>query len=81
MAIFRNFEQRGVTFETATFLFDAPLLIDQIDESEGEVRFIAVGQVDNDILTILYTERDERIRIISARLATKPEIDVYKNQI
>jgi uncharacterized DUF497 family protein len=43
----------------------------------GEDRFTRVGMVEGALLFVAYTERGERIRIISARRATKDEQDDY----
>jgi uncharacterized DUF497 family protein len=46
------------------------------EHSIYEDRYIVVGRVDK-VLTIVYTERKDRIRIISARVATKEEEELY----
>jgi len=47
-------------------------------EEHGEDRFLATGRVEGQLLTVVYTERDERIRIISARRANRDEQRAYK---
>jgi len=42
-----------------------------------EDRFVIVGMVDGQLLYVAYTERNEVIRIISARRATKNELEAY----
>ena len=49
----------------------------KIASEYGEDRFIAIGMVGGRLLTVAYTERDGRIRIISARKATRREQDSY----
>jgi len=46
-------------------------------EGYGEERVILLGTSQGQILAVVYTEREERIRIISARRATKDEQDRY----
>ena len=74
-----NFKH-GVRFEEgATSLLD-PLALAQEDESaEGEARWVLVGMSGNArLLTVVYTLRDgTRIRLISARKATRKEADYY----
>ena len=41
-----------------------------------EDRYNTIGMV-NDVLFVVYTERKDNIRIISARLATKTERSIY----
>jgi uncharacterized DUF497 family protein len=43
------------------------------DNEHGEIRSVITGMVKDVVLTVVYTERGERIRIISARKATKHE--------
>lgn len=51
------------------------------DHSDDEYRFILIGRSENmNILVISYTERDDRIRIISARTATKKERSYYEQE-
>ena len=47
----------------------------------SEVRYVITGMVNDVILTVVYTERGERTRIISARRATKHEqTEYYRSQ-
>ena len=45
-----------------------------------EDRYIAIGMVDS-VLFVVHTVREERIRIISARLATEAERRMYHDSI
>ena len=49
-------------------------------EDYGEERIILLGMVGDHVLNVVYTGREERIRIISARWATKNEQDIYYRQ-
>ncbi len=50
------------------------------DHSDDEDRYITIGSsADDDLLIVLHTDRDERIRIISARKATRRERRIYEN--
>jgi hypothetical protein len=74
-----NYAKHGVSFETATQAFQDPFAIERLDEREdyGEDRFILTGTAEGAILTVIYTQRDGRIRIISARRAARHEQDDY----
>jgi hypothetical protein len=74
-----NVRNHGVRFAQATLAFRDPLAVEWIDlrEAYGEERIILLGMAGNQVLTVVYTERAERIRIISARRATKNEQDLY----
>ena len=75
-----NLEKHGVSFEEVRTVFDDPLYIGFPDpaHSHNEFRFIAIGQSAQDrLLMVAYTERKDRIRIISAREATPKERRKY----
>jgi len=74
-----NLEKHEVSFEVARLVFDDPAGIDEIDDrgEYGEDRFTITGMAGERLLTVTYTERDGRIRIISARKATRREQDSY----
>ncbi|MEQ1697855.1 MAG: BrnT family toxin [Hyphomicrobiaceae bacterium] len=61
----------GVTFEDAARVFDDLFAVGREDRREdyGEDRFIQIGVAGDRLLTVVYTMRGERIRIISARKA------------
>ncbi|MFA5111401.1 MAG: BrnT family toxin [Desulfobaccales bacterium] len=74
-----NFRKHGVTFEQAAYAFRDPFAVEWIDERSvyGEERVILLGMSGGQILSVVYTERGESIRMISARRATKHEKDNY----
>jgi len=74
-----NYKKHGVCFEHAVLAFDDPFALAERDESEdyGEDRFLLTGRARGGILVVVYTERGERIRIISAREATDYERRIY----
>ena len=74
-----NLSKHGIDFETASYVFLDSNRMEYYDEahsSSDEARFITIGFVEA-VLTVVYTERKETIRIISARVATKKERDAY----
>jgi uncharacterized protein len=78
-----NFQNHGVSFELAKTVFEDPFAIERLDDSEdyGEERFVIVSMAEGHVLLfVAYTERGERIRIISARRATQHEQDDYFRQ-
>lgn len=77
----RNLAKHGVSFEEATSVFAdwGSLTIVDTEHSAGEVRYVTLGRsVVGRILLIVHTESDERIRIISARRATRAECRRYE---
>jgi uncharacterized DUF497 family protein len=75
-----NFKKHGVRFEeAATALLDPHALAQEDADSEGEARWVLIGMSDSArLLAVVYTLRDEtRIRLISARKATRKEANYY----
>jgi uncharacterized protein len=70
-----NLRKHGVGFETASGIFEGPVLTTMDDrEDYGELREISIGRVGiATILTVAHTDRNGRVRIISARAATSSE--------
>ena len=60
-------------------MFNDPLVLLEQDLSEdyGEDRFLATGRVEDLLITVVYTERGDCIRIISARKANNHEQWAY----
>ena len=78
-----NSEAHGVSFDLATTVFKDPFAVERQDDREdyGEQRFVIIGMAEGHVvLFVAYTEREERIRIISARRATQYEQDDYFRQ-
>ena len=76
-----NIEKHGIDFETATIVFNDPLalIFNDVWHSVDEAREIIIGHDRNyRLLLVCFIERNDRIRIISARLATKKERQDYE---
>lgn len=75
----RNFRERGIDFEYACRVFEGDVLErDDTRRNYGERRLIAVGEVDGETLTVVYTWRGETRRIISVRRADRRERHAYR---
>lgn len=76
--------KHGVGFDEASTIFGDPLelTISDPDHSIGEFRFLSIGRsIDGNLLLVSYTERHpNKIRIISARPATKREFKHYERR-
>ena len=78
-----NLIKHGVSFEAASRVFDDLFAVERLDEESdaSEIRSLTTGMVNDVLLTVVHTERGERIRIISARKATGYEQqDYYRGQ-
>jgi len=67
----QNLANHGVSFEAACLAFSDAFAVVREDRRQkyGEDRFILLGMVQARLLAVSYTMRDERVRIISARIA------------
>lgn len=79
----RNLRKHGVSFEEAATVFTDPLssTIEDPLHSEHENRFVIVGQsIRGRLLVVVHTDRGDKIRIISARVATAREREQYEEK-
>ena len=78
-----NLQAHGVSFELAKTVFKDPIAVERLDDREdyGDERFVIIGMAEGHVLLfVAYTEREDRIRIISAREVTQIEQDDYFRQ-
>lgn len=76
-----NTAKHKVSFEEAVTAFGDPLgrITDDPRHSADEQRFVLLGQSDRRrLLVVMFTERSEAIRLISARKATRRERREYE---
>jgi uncharacterized DUF497 family protein len=78
-----NVRKHGVTFSEAATAFRDPLsaTIEDAAHSGEEQRYVLFGMSERGrLLAVMHTERDEVIRIISARKATRAEQKEYEDE-
>ena len=78
-----NLAKHEVSFAAARRVFDDAFAFERLDTGSDdiEVRNVITGMVNGVPLTVVHTDRGERIRIISARKATRHEQrDYYRNK-
>lgn len=77
----KNIAKHGLDFLTAILVFgdENRLEFYDVEHSDTEDRYITIGAIDGvvTIVYVAYTERNQAIRIISARGATRREKEVY----
>ncbi|RJP80753.1 MAG: BrnT family toxin [Candidatus Zixiibacteriota bacterium] len=76
-----NLIKHGVSFEEATTVFGDTLSLTVTDpiHSTGEARYITIGLSKlSRLLVVAHSDRGDRIRVISARPATKGERRTYE---
>lgn len=73
-----NLEKHAIDFQDAMTAFETPFLtLEDKRFDYGEKRFITLGLMQGRVIVVVHTEREETIRLISARKANKYEQDEY----
>jgi hypothetical protein len=74
-----NLKKHGVAFNVAVRIFRDIRRVEEQDVGDygGEVRWKTVGLVDTQEIVVVYTELEDRLRIISARRAATYERKGY----
>lgn len=79
-----NKKKHGVSFESAATIFGDPNAITVLDHSssQDEDRYVTIGMsVVGPLIVVCHTDRNHRIRIISARKANAQERKQYEEGI
>jgi hypothetical protein len=76
-----NLKKHGVSFSDAEGVLEDPLAVTVEDpDAEGEQRFITIGLGSaGELLVVVWTERDDECRVISARRPTRKERKHYES--
>lgn len=76
-----NARKHGIQFADAVAVFFDPMAITIKDEDPDEERFVTIGtDFLLRVVVVVYTWRDDTIRIISARKASRAEREDYDKQ-
>ena len=77
-----NLRKRAIDFVDAVRIFRRfTLTAEDSREAYGERRFLTLGLLEDQVVSVAHTERGENIRIISIRKAAKHEARFYFSQI
>jgi uncharacterized DUF497 family protein len=70
----RNQQERGFGFDLAALIFEGETIETEDSRRDyGEVRMRAIGEADGVLLHVVFTDRDDVRRVISARIANRKE--------
>jgi len=73
-----NLKKHGFDFVDANEIFDGVTFTYEDDRiSYGEQRLVTLGSLRGTVVSIVHTEQDDHIRVISMRKATKREREIY----
>ena len=74
----KNIEQRNLSFEMVVDLdWDNAVIFEDTRKDYGEQRFVAVGYIDDRLHVVIFTRREEIVRVISLRKANRKEVKKY----
>ena len=74
----RNIKKHGISFDLAErFEWDTALIWEDTRYNYGETRFCALGYIEIRMYHLVFTYRDDTVRVISLRKANKREIKHY----
>lgn len=78
-----NIRKHGIDFHDVPTMFSYPMVVFLDSRREyGEDRWIGIGLLETILAVVAFTEpTEDRIRIISARKATKHEERIYEEEI
>jgi uncharacterized protein len=75
-----NRRKHGVAFPDAFAVFEDPNALTRNDDEHEEERYVTMGMdCFGRLLVVVYTWRDDNIRIISARKANQSEVSQYES--
>lgn len=76
-----NFAKHGVSFELA-LQFEFNTALEAIDDRRdyGESRMVAIGFIAERLYVLIYTKRDDALRVISLRKANRREAERYERE-
>jgi uncharacterized protein len=76
-----NLRKHGIDFADIPTIFDKDTLTFEDTRCEyGEQRFVVYGMLQYVIVVVVYTDREQNIRIISARRASNYEQRIYREE-
>lgn len=77
-----NLKAHGLDFVDAPLVFERTTYTFEDDRfSYGEQRFVSLGLLAGIPVTVVHTENEHEIRIISFRKATKREAQIYFSEV
>jgi uncharacterized DUF497 family protein len=74
-----NLLKHGIDFEDAKEIFYGPIAVLDSNRND-ERRWVAIGDLESQLIAVIFTVRNGEVRIISARRARKHEERAYRNK-
>lgn len=78
----QNIDKHNVDFRDVVFFWDNTMLVLEDERyAYGEPRFVAIGTLYQRVMVLVYTLRDDAVRVISFRKANAREVTLYEQRI
>lgn len=74
-----NLRKHQIDFIDVQAVFDSRPTVSRVSRHATELRFLTTGEIDGVFYTVIWTWRDESIRLISARRARDAETRNYRS--
>jgi uncharacterized protein len=74
-----NERKHGMDFMVAQALWEDPDRLQVPARTQGELRYMLIGRINEDHWSVIYTLREGRTRIISVRRSRPEEVDAYED--
>ena len=74
-----NLKKHGIDFEQAQLLWDDPNFVELAARSDDEPRSIVIARFNGQYWSVVFTYRDDEIRLISVRRSRKAEVEIYES--
>ena len=77
-----NYRKHGLDFRDVEKVFqEVTLTAEDKRQDYGDKRLISLGRLEDIVVVVVYTERSEKIRLISMRRANQKERRAYEEKI
>jgi uncharacterized protein len=77
-----NLAKHGIDFRDAAAIFDGPpVTVEDTREDYRDPRYVALGLLEGVVVSLVYAERNDQVRLISIRKALKHETRFFLSQI
>ena len=74
-----NLKKHGIDLIEAQSLWNDPYLVEILASTTDEMRFLAIGRIQEKHWSAVITPRDGNIRIISVRRSRIEEVSIYES--
>ena len=77
----KNIAERGISFERAAYFeWASALIVEDLREDYGELRFQALGFIESRLHVLVFTPRAGSVHVISLRKANRREVMRYESK-